>query len=194
MGGVRAQVVLNPRAQFDVAVRLREGRATIGEIYAFVSGLYFRGKLVYVDAFASPPPGVPGAMVIVPGLGLIPPSTILTLDQLAAISAIDVAEDNDHFTAPLLRDAAQMEEQAGPDCQYVLLGSVATPKYTTPLLGLWGERLLFPTEFLGRGDMSRGGLMLRCARSRSELQYRPVIGAGKRGSRPPKLEPWKPEG
>jgi hypothetical protein len=189
MGGVRAKVLLNPRAEFDVAVRLRAGRATIGEVYAFVSGLYFRGKVVYVEAFSSPPAGRPGSMVIVPGFGLIPPDTVLGLDQLAAISDIAVEEDNDAFTSPLLRDAALLDQQAGPECRYVLLGSVATQKYTAPLLGVFGERLLFPSEFLGRGDMSRGGLMLRCARGSGELAYQPVLGAGKRGSRPPKLEP-----
>ncbi|HEY2931322.1 MAG TPA: hypothetical protein VGK99_06200 [Acidobacteriota bacterium] len=57
------------------------------------------------------------------------------------------------------------------------------------LLSVFGERLLFPAEFLGRGDMSRGGLMLRCARSGSELTYVAVSGAVRNGPRPPKLEP-----
>jgi len=73
----------------------------------------------------------------------------------------------------------------------VLLGSVASEKYTGPLLEVFGERLLFPTDFVGRGDMSRGGLMLRCARSGIELPYIPVRGALRHGARPPRLERWR---
>jgi hypothetical protein len=54
------------------------------------------------------------------------------------------------------------------------------------------ERLLFPAEFVGRGDMSRGGLMLRCVDQRTELSYVPVQGAMRRGARPPKLPPDAP--
>jgi hypothetical protein len=72
-------------------------------------------------------------------------------------------------------------------CKVVLLGSVATPKYVEPLLGIFGERLMFPAEFAGRGDMSRGGLMLRCARSGEQLTYVPVATAMRHGPRPPKL-------
>jgi hypothetical protein len=49
--------------------------------------------------------------------------------------------------------------------------------------------LLFPPSFIGRGDMSRGGLMLRCAASGEELDYIPVAGAIRQGKRPPRLDP-----
>jgi hypothetical protein len=71
----------------------------------------------------------------------------------------------------------------------VLLGSIASAKYTGPLLGTFGDRLLFPKEFVGRGDMSRGGLMLRCVDTMTELTYVPVRGAERHGERPPKLAP-----
>jgi hypothetical protein len=73
------------------------------------------------------------------------------------------------------------------DCEVVLLGSVATPKYVEPLLGIFGERLMFPAEFVGRGDMSRGGLLLRYAREQAQLTYVPVAGAVRHGARPPRL-------
>ena len=73
----------------------------------------------------------------------------------------------------------------------MLLGSVASGKYTGPLLEVFGERLLFPADFVGRGDMSRGGLMLRRALSGIELPYIPVQGAQLRGARPPRLERWQ---
>jgi hypothetical protein len=75
----------------------------------------------------------------------------------------------------------------GAHCEAVLLGSIATPKYVEPLLSVFGERLLFPAEFVGRGDMSRGGLMLRCQRAGTELTYIPVGNALRHGQRPPKL-------
>jgi len=190
IGGPRSNILLRPEADFDLAVRLREGRATIGEAYAFISGLYFRGKLAYAEAFATPPEGVPPVLVIVPGLGLVSPGAVADAAQLQRTGAVAVEENNQAYTVPLLRDAALLDQRAGPDCQYLLLGSIATAKYTEPLLGIFGERLLFPVEFVGRGDMSRGGLMLRCVHSREELSYTSLRGAIRRGTRPAKLEPW----
>ena len=71
----------------------------------------------------------------------------------------------------------------------VLLGSIASGKYVEVLQGIFGERLMFPADFVGRGDMSRGGLMLRSASSLNELRYIPLAGAVRRGPRPPRLEP-----
>jgi hypothetical protein len=55
------------------------------------------------------------------------------------------------------------------------------------LLDVVGERLLFPTEFVGRGDMSRGALLLRAARTDAELIYASVAGAVRRGPRAGKV-------
>jgi hypothetical protein len=66
---------------------------------------------------------------------------------------------------------------------------VATGKYVDVLLEVMGERLLFPVDFVGRGDMSRGGLLLRAAEQGRELHYEPVAGAVRRGRRPPRLAP-----
>jgi len=75
-------MVMSDRAQFDLAVRLRQRRGVaIGEVFAFVSGLYFKGKLAYALEFARPPePGLPltgsGALVITPTAGLRAAETI----------------------------------------------------------------------------------------------------------------------
>jgi hypothetical protein len=190
-GGPRYSMLLRERADFDLARRLRAGSATIGEIYSFISGLYFRGKMAYVEAFRAGPPGIPPALVIVPGAGLIPPETIVDCSQLRAIAEVPVDEANPTFRGPLVDAAKLVDQYAGGACSYVLLGSVASGKYTNPLLETFGERLLFPTDFIGRGDMSRGGLMLRQARSGVELPYMPVQGAVLRGVRPPRLEKWR---
>jgi hypothetical protein len=177
-GGKRAQIVLNPQAQFDLAVRLRERGATLGEVFTFLSGLYFRGKLTYAERFGE-------ALVIAPGWGLVPARRVITRDELEAIARVGVAPGEARFTDPLARDASVLAlRSAAP---IVLLGSIATGKYVDVLDRVFGERLLFPTEFVGRGDMSRGGLLLRAARAGEELSYRPIAGAARRGPRPPKL-------
>ncbi len=175
-------------------MRFRQEGATIGEVYAFISGLYFRGKMAYVKAFGSAPDGLPPELVIMPGLGLVTPGTIVDMEQLRAIAEVPVDENNPVYREALLKAARLLDEKAEGRCSYVLLGSVATGKYTGPLLEVFGERLLFPADFAGRGDMSRGGLMLRHAVSGVELDYIPVQGARLRGSRPPKLERSKSEG
>ncbi len=190
-GGPRYEMLLRSQAQFDLAVRLREAGARIGEIYSFISGLYFRGKMVYSEAFAAAPPGIPPALVIVPGAGLVTPDTVVTVEQLREIAEIPVDESNPAYRDPLLAAATLLNEHSGPDCLLVLLGSIASGKYTAPLIDVFGDRLVFPADFVGRGDMSRGGLMLRCARSNAELSYVPVHGAVRHGARPPKLEPWR---
>jgi hypothetical protein len=162
---------------------------TLGEAFSFISGLYFRGKLAYAQAFSQPPPDTPGALVITACGGLLRPEMLLTRDALCAISSAPVAASEARFRAPLERDARLLDDHVGGRCEIVLLGSVATPKYVEPLLKIFGERLLFPAEFAGRGDMSRGGLMLRCARSGQQLTYVPVDTAQRHGERPPKLPP-----
>jgi hypothetical protein len=180
-GGPRTTMLLREAAEFDLSLRLRQGTATLGEVYSFISGLYFRGKLTYATAFGS-------ALVIAPGRGLIPPESLVDADELKRIGNVPVEEDHPPFRDPLLATAQEVLRAAGPRTEFVLLGSIATEKYTGPLLQVLGEQLLFPKEFVGRGDMSRGGLMLRSARSGEELAYVSLRGASLRGRRPPKLE------
>ena len=186
-GGERARLLLNERAGFDLAVRLRREGAPLGELFAFMSGLYFRGKVAYSKAFAAPPPGLPGAFVIAAGFGLVPPETVISIDQLQQMASVPVDASDPRFREPLERDCRTLAELAGPECRFVLLGSVASLKYLDPLSGVFADRLEFPSDFVGRGDMSRGGLMLRCARERVELSYAPLGAATQHGPRPPKL-------
>jgi hypothetical protein len=187
MSGVRGRIVTNPRAEFDLAVRLREQGAPLGEVFAFISGLYFRGKSMYASAFAAPPPGVPGSLVITAGRGLLSPETLINIGDLHAIAAVPIDLSDPRYRDPLERDALRLNKSIPSSCEVVLLGSIATAKYLEPLMDIFGSRLLIPSEFVGRGDMSRGGLMLRCARDRVELDYIQASGAVRRGRRPPKL-------
>jgi len=189
-GGRRAQLLLSGRSEFDLARRLRSpAGASLGETFTFLSGLYFRGKVAYAQAFSLPPPGLPGALVITPRLGLRPPEERVTLSLLRRLARVPIDPDEPRFRRPLTRDARRLAETAGPDCIFVLLGSIASGKYLDILSGALGGRLRFPAEFVGRGDMSRGGLMLRRAEEGSPLQYVPVDGAVRRGPRPAKLLP-----
>ncbi len=188
-GGERMALVLSPRARFALADAVQGGGAPIGEVFRFASGLYFRGKLAYAQAFARPPPGVPGALVIAPGAGLVPVETLVCAAHLRAFAAVPVDARDARFRAPLESDARLLAGRLGPADEVVLLGSIASDKYVEPLLAVLGERLLFPVDFVGRGDMSRGGLMLRAARAGVELAYGRVLGATRHGPRPPRLEP-----
>jgi hypothetical protein len=186
-GGERARMILSDRANFDLAVRLRTQGAGIGEIFSFVSGLYFRGKMTYSVRFAAPPAGAAGALVITPDRGLIPAETIVTLADLRKMAEIPIDIAEKRYRIPLEQAARRINAESGGVCEFVLLGSVATGKYVEPLVEIFGERLVFPADFAGRGDMSRGGLLLRCARSGVELSYVPIANAVRRGPRPPKL-------
>ena len=194
ISGPRGRMVLSERATFPLAVRLRGEGATLGEVFSFVSGLYFRGKLAYATRFAAPPdPHSPisgaGVFVITPAAGLRTPDTIVTVDALAAFARVDVSPANPKYRRPLEAAARAIAEDVGPRCEAVLLGSIASGKYVDVLQGIFGDRLMFPADFVGRGDMSRGGLMLRCVAAGQELTYVPVAGAVRHGARPPKLDP-----
>ena len=85
----------------------------------------------------------------------------------------EVALTNPRYRNPLETHARALDEAAGPGTCYVLLGSIASDKYVNVLTRILGERLLFPTDFVGRGDMSRGGLMLRAASWRPARMHEP---------------------
>jgi hypothetical protein len=190
-GGERAQLLYNEQAQFPLARRVRsKGGAPLGEVFAFLSGLYFRGKLAYAQAFAAPPPGVPGVVVITTNEGLRAPTFPVSLARLRRYARGDIDLRVASYRRPLERDAKLLAAAAGPECEVVLLGSVATGKYVDLLLKIFGPALRFPADFAGRGDMSRGGLLLRCVDAGRELEYvRLDGGAPRHGPRPPRLAP-----
>ena len=192
-GGMRARMLVSPTAQFPLALQMRtSGGAPIGDIFSFVSGLYFRGKLAYSRRFASPPdPADPlsagGIFIITANAGLRTPETPLTLTSFRAFSKAPIDLTNVSYRRSIERGAMALRETIGADCQVVLLGSIASGKYVEALQPIFGDNLLFPPAFVGRGDMSRGGLMLRCVTDGVELDYVPLSGAVRHGKRPPKL-------
>jgi hypothetical protein len=174
--GKRAALLFNARADFTLAQRVRsESGAPLGEVFSFLSGLYFRGKLAYARAFENPPSAVTsGIHIITPSDGLCSPDLMVTLEDLEAFAEVPIDADESLYRLPLERDAMAMAEKLGAECEVVLLGSVATGKYIDVLLPVLGDRLLFPQEFLGHGDMARGAMMLKRAAAGVELTYIPV--------------------
>jgi len=166
-----------------LARRLSGGTLTLGEAFAFMSGLYFRGKLAYGMRFGR-------ALIITPTRGLLPPETLVTSEVLREFADVDVHADDVRYRAPLDRSLKQLEDAMTSEARVVLLGSIATAKYVDALTSVFGERLQFPSEFVGRGDMSRGGLLLRAVDAGRELDYIALAASVNRhGPRPPRLPP-----
>jgi hypothetical protein len=189
-GGRRAAILLRPDSEALMASRLREGSLTLGDAFAFMSGLYFRGKLAYATAFGRASRGVPGALVITPTRGLQPPDLPMTAAMIREFAEVDIAAGDPRYHEPLERDLTTLAGRLPRNARAVLLGSVATSKYVDQLSRILGPRLHFPPSFIGRGDMSRGGLLLRSARAAVELDYATLHPSlERRGARPPRLTP-----
>lgn len=187
VAGLRAAQLLNPEASFPLARKFRADGVSIGEVFTFLSALYFRGKIGYALRFARVEDG-DVVRIITTNRGLLDPATVITPKELRAFGKVDIDEDNPNYRKPLTRDAKALAKRLDNDGEVVLLGSIATGKYREILSECFGDRLVFPKEFVGRGDMSRGGMLLRAVRDGEELGYQRVEGATLRGKRAVKLE------
>ena len=185
--GQRARLLRSPRASFELARRVHSSAgAPIGEVFSFLSGLYFRGKLAYARRFARETGAI---RIITSDRGLVSPELSVTLEDLAAMAASAIDAANPGYRSPFAEDAGRLAASLGPGDRVILLGSIATGKYADVLQDGLADRLAFPAEFIGRGDMSRGGLLLRAADAGTELDYIPFSGGSRRGRRPPRLAP-----
>ena len=171
-GGQRARLIVNSNAAFDLAVRLRgDSGAPLGEVFSFLSGLYFRGKLAYARAFARPSANLDAVQVITAGDGLQSSEMRVTLSHLERYAATPVDPDEPRYRLPLARDLGELMRRLDDDSQVVLLGSLASSKYLDVLVEALGGRLHVPPQLIGLGDMSRGSLLLRCVAEGRELDY-----------------------
>ena len=188
-GGRRAAMLLRQGSAMAFARQLQDNTLTLGSAFAFMSGLYFRGKLSYATTFGHSN-GAPSeaTLIITPTRGLQPPGLPVTSELLQEFASVDISLDNPRYRIAIERDVADLAERLPADTRVILLGSIATGKYVDVLCPRLGQRLHYPPSFIGRGDMSRGALLLRSVSSGIELEYEVVeAGARPRGARPPKL-------
>jgi hypothetical protein len=193
-GGKRARMLVRRAAAFPLALQLRDSGAPLADVFTFMSGLYFRGKVAYTRAFANPPTGVAGGMVITTSRGLVPMDEVVSIEDIEEFARVPIGVGSEPYRSALERTSCELSgrlDACADEAVVVLLGSIATGKYIDLLADVFGPRLRFPAEFIGRGDMSRGGLMLRCADDARELDYVPFDGRVRHGPRPPKLEPLR---
>src|SRR2546425_12738272 len=87
--GTRAKLLLRSRTS-PLTARLANGGAPIGEVFTFMSSLYFRGKLAYANAFGAPPRGGSGSLGIAPGRGLMGADVLIRLMDLQDMGGIPV--------------------------------------------------------------------------------------------------------
>ena len=172
LAGKRGALLLSGKGELARALSSPSG-APLGEVFGFVSSLYFRGKAGYARAFGHAA-GRESALVMTAGGGLCSLDEPVTRARLEGWQRVAVSERNPHFTAPLVRQASELLDASAADARFILLGSVASNKYVVPLLEVFGERLLYPARFAGLGDMSRGSLLLRAVRDGAELDYEVV--------------------
>lgn len=173
--GQRARWIFQKTARSELAKRLRSPQgACLGEVYTFLSALYFRGKLAYACAFAQPPASGQGIFIITPTAGLLPHDTMIRISRLRGFSRVPISVKNRRYCSSLLRAVRALAARMDSDCEVVLLGSIASGKYLDVLSRVLGDRLRVPVDFIGRGDMSRGALLLRCVKENRELEYVPV--------------------
>jgi hypothetical protein len=177
-GGKRAGLLLRPQAEFPLARALRRGETSLGEVFSFLSGLYFRGKLTYAQAF-----GAADALIVTPAAGLALAQRRVSRDELLDWATVPVDRDNPRYRQPFERDAVALATSMPRAARVVLLGSLATPKYLDVLQPIFGDALEVPSEFVGRGDMSRGALLLRAVRAGCELTYMRAAAVARRATR-----------
>jgi hypothetical protein len=191
--GVRAGWILRRNARSEIAKRLRDPAGVpLAEVYSFLSALYFRGKLTYARAFAKPPLSAAGVMIITPTAGLMPDGATVGLSTLRGFSRVPINVKNRRYRTAFLRGLRQLAHDVGPDCEVILLGSIATGKYLDLVQQVFADQLRVPAEFIGLGDMSRGALLLQCVKEQRELNYISVATVPKRRRLSATLETAQP--
>jgi hypothetical protein len=182
MNGLRAKQLMSPRATFEAAQMYRTPEGVpIALAFAFMSALYFRGKIAYALHFG----GLENTHVIAPGFGLVPPDWRITQDRMKILQKTPVDIGNRRYRTSLQREAKELAKRIAGDTSVVLLGSVASGKYVDILWPIFGDRLVFPGIFAGLGDMSRGGLLLRAARADKQLEYTPLSAPRQKNNNDP---------
>jgi hypothetical protein len=113
LSGLRAKQLASPRAKFATALKYQSPEGVpIAEAFAFMSALYFRGKIAYARHFADPKDGV---LIITSGYGLVPPEWPLNEERMKRMQKIDVDVASRSYTKPLKDHAKQLASMLQPD-------------------------------------------------------------------------------
>src|SRR4029077_8218457 len=100
--------------------------APLGDLFAYMSGLYFRGKLAYARRVARPAepdnPVVGSAIhIITANAGLRSPDTLVTRAAVQAFGKGDIDAGNAQYRRPLEASARALLAEVGTDCEGILL-------------------------------------------------------------------------
>jgi hypothetical protein len=98
---IRGQLLLNGNSEFEMAQRIRRQGAPLGELFSFISSLYFRGKLAYAEAFSQSLTGFPSTLIMTSSRGLLPPQTVIRLDDLVEMSGVPIDPADARYREPL---------------------------------------------------------------------------------------------
>lgn len=169
--GARARGLIAPEPRSPTARQLASAGMRLGDVFTYLSGLYFNGKLTYARRYATPPAslGGEGIYIITMTDGILTPDHRVCVDDLRRYAAAERQTDEGRHAFEVSARALAMT--IGPRCDVVFMGSVASGKYTDIIEPAFGERLLFPLELVGRGQLSRGALLFRCVKEDRELEY-----------------------
>ena len=176
--GLRAQQLTSPRAGFGAAERYRSPEGvTIEEAFTFMSSLYFRGKIGYARHFAAPPPELAlgsrttASWSSLPASGWCRRACRITPEEMKKLRRTPVDLKSRAYCAPMKKHVEQLRDLA-PDGLGGAPGQRRDRQVRGPAAAGPRDRLLFPRDFAGAGDMKRGGMMLRAVREDRELSLR----------------------
>ena len=144
-----------------------------------MSGLYFRGKMAYAHGVRPSAAAASGhATSSRRRAACGRPTCPSRARSSRSLPPSMWPTDEPRYFEPLVTDARQLAAALPAHARVVLLGSIATSKYVEVLRDALGARLHFPADFIGRGDMSRGALMLRQRGQRRRAGIRHGVGDG----------------
>jgi hypothetical protein len=175
--GERGKQLARPGAAFPLARQLQAGEARpLGEIFSFVSGLYFRGKLSYARRFGKKE----AIWVITSNQGLLAADHPITLAEFQSFAEVEIDVKNESYRRPLEIDLVALARRR--HARFIFLGSLASSKYAAIIGPILGRQTYSPLAFSGLGDMARGALLLRQVKAGQELDYAPWTKEQKKAS------------
>ena len=147
-------------------------------------------QATYASRFGRPPPSLPPALVITPTRGLQSPSLPISRSLIEEFASLDWHRPTRAFWIRSSRVRVSFVHRSSQRCAWSCSGASRRAGTSSRWRASSRAGCNYPAEFVGRGDMSRGGLLLRHAEEGRELDYVPLAaGLTRHGAKPPKLPP-----